>query len=976
MSWGLNKYKKQSTLGSVALFFALSVLSTAHAAIISAEQLMMKVYNEQDYQLGYSAFIGSGDLQDAWRVAKSAVQQQPNNLQWRQRLAQTSEWIQKPHDAYSQWQFIYQRNRQDKLANEALLRLAPALGDKQMALNLWLSRHANTALTRVQLDEVTTLFEENSQTEAGITFFERNYAQNHNPEYLAAAARLQQRMGQDDKALALLEKVLSGHPAQSEWVISAVILNLRKYDSHKAMTLMQTYQSQMPDEQVEFWQLMGDMAWLQQQDDTSIRAYKQLAKQKVLTDIQRDRLLTLLEVYDPQEATNLAYMLYQQQKDDKNLIKAMGYSVQQQDWMRFAQLLRDISVADLQKLEKNAEFLLMRGQYFSRIKQSEKAQKDIETAYKIAGADANIIAQVLFYYIDQRDIPSVKDLLRVHGQRALTEPVLWQSFAAAYHELDDIPQAIAFYQKQLKATPNDPLWMLNYADAVSRSGQIGMADRIRRQAWALLAQQKDTAKTPPLPLSKYPQLLAYANLTLQNLAGDGANKYMQRMVNRLRGLDDKQQDDQQTNDLILSWAINNNAIPAAKLWLMGRYGKHYQSQAPLWGESTVALQQNDTQTLARLNKNSDGLPPYDRHDIAQALEFEGQAAQIAFDNMRGNKPDNAMHERYVSSYLKQANLVGMQMDMTQGDGVNTTGGMVFTSLRLAPHWHLGVEVSQYALSQDRDSLYTDAVRRNNLAGLSITNQRERYQWSAATRQHQMQTNWWSGELQGSYDLSSNLELAASVRYQMPNRDTTAMSMAGMEDVLQVSATYAFTVRDYLRVSTELAQYHTQTGQDLGTGTHFDWEVGHRIRTEYPDWNVRLLGAHRRYAINNATVIDATSMAIFKDPAQAAIADSFLPTDTDYFALCAGAGQNLSERRNLDGTKQIGRYYSKAWRPLGEVCATYNSASQSNGYSGLAGMRGSIDGEDQLLIVYQESNGGLQLPNQTLRELSAKYERLF
>jgi hypothetical protein len=137
-----------------------------------------------------------------------------------------------------------------------------------------------------------------------------------------------------------------------------------------------------------------------------------------------------------------------------------------------------------------------------------------------------------------------------------------------------------------------------------------------------------------------------------------------------------------------------------------------------------------------------------------------------------------------------------------------------------------------------------------------------------------------------------------------------------------------------------------------------------------------LGAHRRYAINNATVIDATSMAIFKDPAQAAIADSFLPTDTDYFALCAGAGQNLSERRNLDGTKQIGRYYSKAWRPLGEVCATYNSASQSNGYSGLAGMRGSIDGEDQLLIVYQESNDGLQLPNQTLRAISAKYERLF
>ncbi len=968
------RWHRHLVLGCLFLLFARPGFA------INVEQLTMKAYNEEDYQLGYQAFVGSGALVDAWRVAKSAVQQQPDNLQWRQRLAQLSEWTQKPQDAYNQWLYLYARNRQDKAANDALLRLAPALGDKQMALTLWLSRHNRIALTATQLMEAMTLFEGTGQPEAGARFFDDVYQKSKDPNALAMSARLRVRMGQDDRALLSYEQLLAKHAFQTDWLVAAVMLQLRQKEAEKALRLMQSFQDKVPASQHEFWMLLGDMAWSQQQDKTTIHAYQQLAKHQPLTVVQRERLLLLLETYAPDSVYEFNYLTYLKTHDMSDLLRALNVAVQRQDWIAFSGVLSKLSAEQLASLEKMAEFLLLRGQYYAHDKQAEKANSDIARAYQMAKQNAAIVSQVLWYYIDQRDIKQVKDMLRLHGQQALTESVFWAPFAAAYHELDDIPQAIAFYQKQLKANPSDALWMLNYADAVSRSGQVGMADRIRRQAWALLTQQKEKAQLPPLPLSRHPQLLAYANLTLQNLAGDGANKYMQRMVNRLRGLDEKQQDDQQTNDLILSWAISNNAIPAAKLWLLGRYGRHYQSQAPEWGETTVALQTNDTQTLARLNENSDALPPYDRHDIAQALEFEGQAAQIAFDNLRGNASDNPMHERYVSSYLRQANIAGVQVDAAQGDAQTRLGGLAYASLRIAPHWHLGVEVANYGVSQDSDSVYSDRVTRNNLYGLSLGYERLRYQWSVATRNHQLLENWWSGEAQANYSLSSKLALSASMRYAMPNRDTSAMSLVGMEDVLQASATYAITVRDYVRLSTQLAQYRTQTDRYLGTGTHIDWEIGHRIRTEYPDWNIKLLGAHRRYTRDGSA--DVASLAVFKDPALLGLAgfressELLLPVDTDYFALCAGAGQNLSERRNLDGTSQVGRYYSKAWRPLGEVCATYNSAAATTGYSALAGIRGSIDGEDQMLFVYQESNGGLQLPNQTLRALSAKYERLF
>ncbi len=975
-------------LCAVAMVFHASAY-----ALTQAEQLTMKPYDEKDYQMGYAAFLASGELLDAWRVAKSAVQQKPEDLVWRQRLAQLSEWTQKRQDAYTQWLYLYRHDRGNHLANEAVLRLAPVMGDKHMLLSLWLARHVHHKLDDLQLAEVSNLFEATGKVDDGVRFFEKHYATNLNPSYLAAAARLQIRVGQDAEALTTYRRLLASHPPKADWLMGTVMLMLRKKDNQGALAVMEAYQSAIPEKEVAFWQLLGNMSWLQQKNDTSIGAYKKLTDKKEFTDLQRERLYALLQEAYPDEAIRLARDTYRQKPDEKNLLKLLSFLSQQQDWQSFAAIVRrEIDPELLLALEKKPEFLLMRAQYYVQNKEKEAALADVNLAYQLGAKEPATAAQVLWHFIGVKDMARVKELVRIHGKQALDESAFWQPFAAANHELDDIPQAMAFYQKQLSIAPKDALWMLNYADAVARSGQVGMSDRIRRQAWSLLQDQKEAGAEPTLPLSRNPQLLAYANLVLKNLEGDGADQYMRRIVNRLRGLDAKTQDDQQTNDFILSLAINSNAIPAAKLWLMGRYGKNYKSQAPLWGQTTVALQQNDTQTLARLNQNPDGLPPYDRHDIAQALEFEGQAAQIAFDNMRGNKSDNPMHDRYVSTYMRQANLAGIQMDAMQGDSLNRFGGVLYTNLRIAPHWHLGLEVARNSISQDNAKAgvfantnnakrgVSDVVNESDLLGLSLAYKRSRYQWSVATHKHHVLDDWWSGEAQGSYTLSRHWSLGASMRYAMPNRDNTAMSFAAVEDVLQASALYSVTVRDYLRLSTQLAQYRTQTDRYLGTGAHVDWEIGHRIRTEYPDWNIKLLGAHRRYQRDGSA--DALSMSVFKDPTLQTLvgyresAEYFLPKDTDYFALCAGAGQTLSERRNLDGTSQPGRFYSKAWRPLAEVCATYNSAVNATGYSGLAGLRGSIDGEDQMLLVYQESSGGLQLPNQTTRAITAKYERLF
>ena len=39
-----------------------------------------------------------------------------------------------------------------------------------------------------------------------------------------------------------------------------------------------------------------------------------------------------------------------------------------------------------------------------------------------------------------------------------------------------------------------------------------------------------------------------------------------------------------------------------------------------------------------------------------------------------------------------------------------------------------------------------------------------------------------------------------------------------------------------------SRYYTQERTFIGSGYGLSWELGHRFRTEYPDWHVRLAGS--------------------------------------------------------------------------------------------------------------------------------------
>ena len=60
-------------------------------------------YDEQAYKAAFDAFFSNQNVNDARLVAEAAVRQRPDDMTWRRRLAETSEWSAAPRAALLHW---------------------------------------------------------------------------------------------------------------------------------------------------------------------------------------------------------------------------------------------------------------------------------------------------------------------------------------------------------------------------------------------------------------------------------------------------------------------------------------------------------------------------------------------------------------------------------------------------------------------------------------------------------------------------------------------------------------------------------------------------------------------------------------------------------------------------------------------------------------------------------------------------------
>ncbi|NMM14726.1 MAG: tetratricopeptide repeat protein [Rhodoferax sp.] len=957
---------------------------------VATDTEVLLPFNQEDFVLAYDVLLGSGDLARAFQVARQAVQQAPQDSTWRRKLAQVAEWTQHPLVAAEQWRALFQQGDHSQETVLAVIRLALLLDDPSIALQAWAVRAKQTTLTAAQWEDIFELYESAVEPAKGSRFFEAQFRQKKIPLLLEYAARLAEHAGDDERAGALFTQRAQLDPFSMDAVLRAVVSLIRRDHMREALSLMQTHEDKVPADASEFWRLLSQVAWELRDYEAAQGAYQRFAQTPQATTADWSRLVFLVRQKHPAQAAGLALDAYRRFGALDQLVLGLGLYAEMGDFQAQARVFKSLDAEALAAAEQEVRFLLIRAQYEQRQKKPDLAWVDLRRALQKSPDETEVVLASLWFLIDEARADDLALALRHYASRAVNDPAYWLAYAAGNQVLDRHREAVTWYGKEIRRHPEDPLVLLNYADALERSQREGMAERVRRHAWLTLKQKYPHPENLQ-NLGKNPDLLSLVRLAILNQPGDPGLQLVRQLAQQMRGLPTDPADDGQTMALVLGWAIAKEQFANARAWMWLRYARQSQTAPPLWGDSQVALQLGETQTMDRLlTRNSQGLPIYNRYDTAYALGHVPQALDIAFKGMTQQDGDEPLHDRFRQHAPLHANYIQLKAvsdDLGSLEQQNVRLGSVVSQglqweARLVPHPKLHVILGWSRMGQSSDDA-SDATTANPINTVAApTSDRlnsVEARWLGERGESSL-TLFRRNELQGYNGLrlsqtlqwGSRINLEAGLDYRADSTLSLPLQVFGYETGLHASLNYTLGKREYLRIAPRVTRYYTQFGDYLGSGRILELEAGYRIRTEYPDWRVRTFATYQR-ASHEGGVGDAFKATLSPSVQTAIDNGSFdpvaflIPEGNTTWGACVSMGENLAGQ-NLQTV------YSRAWRPFVDFCLSHNTAG-SEGYTGILGMAGSLTGEDHLSVQLQNSEGYVSGGGMT-RSLAIRYRHYY
>lgn len=928
---------EQLYLRVVHLDFEL--IPSAHAAeedLPTGDDSKIRPYDAQKYKLAYEVFLANRNLHEAYRVAEAAVRQAPQETVWHQRLAQVAEWTNHPAIALREWRWLM-HHQGNEAAVLAVMRLAPALGDYDAALEAWQRVAVTRKLDEAQGRALADMFELAGRQHEGIRFFQARYRATHQPWQLELAARMAQRSGNIKQAYLLYAELLQEHGFNEEWVLNTVNLDLQQGDYQKAYERLQQYSSRIPESDRAYWKLLADLAWQLQKDDVATEKYRQLAASSQMAQGDFSRLLYLLGKSRPEESATVAEQAFRLHHTPEMLFQALEIHAKRQDLAAQRRLYASIDAQTEASLSGYPRFYLMRGQYFQAIGDQQAAHHDFRHAAALAPQDPNTVTAILWFLIDAHDLPGLREMLsQLIARNDQLDPAYWGVLAASYQVLDQPSRAVAYYALELQRHQKDYLWLLNYADALEQNRQGGMAWRVRRHAWLQLRDKQVTQ-----PWSS--QMQAAARLALMNHAADEGLTLVRSVLRQDRLVQHDQENDRVTEMLVLGWALSHEQFPAAKAWLWQRYGRAMQQ--PLWADTMIAMADNDTLRLNELlATQADGMTMLTRHDAALATDQLALAQDIVFNGLQDDPENEEAHQRLTEDVLSGAS--HLDIGLANSHFGSWSGNLMRTRLEtpLAFHTRLGLE---YLHTRQSDATLTTPQGTPGLEqirGISLLHQDGSSRSELSLQQRSEYGSTTALHAAHEWRPIARLGVTLDAEYHSAATEANDLRVFGMRNQFEATLQYNVSRREYVRLQPGMSRYYTQSGAVLGSGRHLAWEAGYLVRMESPELTVRVTGFSGRYS--------SDANAVFA-----------LPGDADLLGLCAGSG----------GTDRW--TYTRAWRPYLDACTTHNSVS-GQGYNAALGLAGSLLGQDLLSFSFSQELGGTNLVNGMSRELKLNYRYYF
>ncbi|MDZ7859004.1 tetratricopeptide repeat protein [Sphaerotilus sp.] len=936
-------------------------------------------FEDTSYLLAYQTFLAGRNLNDAWRVAASAVRQAPEQHAWRERLAQVSEWVGRPQDALQQWRTLAQqlsrsgaapREQREMLdrALQGVLRLAPSLNDEEVLLQTWTQIAALRPLTVKETLDVVALTERLGRPEEGMGWLVESDRRQPARALLEMQVDLAERMGELPTAIDALRRLIAREGTNVPRAMRLATFHGMRGEAALGHEALSPLSATTSPQDTAYWRLLGQMAWSLQREDQALHALTQITRHGDFNAFEADRLLGLLLARDRTEAARFAETAWQRLRMPGYLLAALEQWWNLQDLAQMERLFNGTGPAEEALVADEAYFWTLRAQWHQARGNMAAAKADLLRAMEAEPGLIETRVAYLALLIDTAQHQELQQrLLAWHGE-AEQNPLYDAAYAAGYMALDQPRRALPFWRRQAPALREDALWVAAYADVLDAAGQGEAAARVRVQALMLTRRrlQGDSAGTLTAE-QRHTLQLQLARLQLARATADEG-------LRTLRGLlapggllgpgtaTASAAEARAAQDLTLGWLLSNERHDQTRWWLGRRQTRALA--APVWAEMTLALHEGDLSTVRALldGPHGNGLPVGQRIEALQALGRTRQAQTLRIDQL-GARDDDGLHEAYADTAWQAQRRFTADLNL-QRDSLRTTEQSVALALPLTEtallHLHLQDRHQRTDLGGGRTPSFGTVAAHDRTASATLQWRPDRaLQLDGTLGLRSAERNTIpSLAFSATVQPMARLQLRADLGLQTRAPDSTALSVAGLQNEARLSGDLRLTLTNPVRVTVRAAQFGLQGGGSLGSALGLDWEVGQVIRGGTPDLGLRLFGNYTRYRQKDGALPDWTSR--LTTDGQRPGASYFVP---DSFALHGiGLSAGLSSRDA----------YQRPWRPYLDLSLTHHSRL-GVGHAFTVGASGRLTGADQLQLQFSTTRAG---SSGDARSFGVRYVRPF
>jgi hypothetical protein len=976
-------------------------------------------FNAEDYDLAYRVFMGSGNLNDAMRVAEAAVRQRPDLKLWTERAAQVAEWNRQPMVALQYW-LAYAQSTGDDAAWQHVLRLAPALNEDHAYLAALRYQASRQPGDMKLLDQVIAAYERLGEPVEGLAYLSNIAHGPHRQAVLERTAMLAERAGKDDQAYDTYVHLQQEFGPNARYALKLANILYVRGNFEQALAAIQVAERAAAPTDDLYWRTFAQLARLNQRDDLAREAYRQLL---IGGGAQADDLSAMIDFYDasPIDAGRLAEAAYRKDGSTTHLQQAIYYYTRARAFRRIEGLLASLTPAQRKAAEQSAGVLAARAEYYRQSGQWDAAMRDLRRAVSLPDAGSDVKATFLWGLLDSGQNAELKRALALWRGEAENDSAYWGAYAAAGLQLFDANLALRFLGRQGKSMQNDPLWLLAYADAREMAGQADAAWGLRREAWRLLWREDapgnkgrapagrragvrvapGDADTVPLEDDARADLRARRATLAQTFgSGDLAQRLLIELLRddrretkqaREGGRDElakselgdidtlppepppapdlsasKRAQHRVSDQLVsavakeaaLGWALSQEANDLARAWLLQQYTR--RMSRPAYADISIALAEHDLQTLNRLlDDTADRIPLYNRIDANTMTDRLGEAQRLAFEGLSTAPDDPQLHERVQESLLTNAQALEPRETWFKQAPLTYFESSAAAGMRLTDHYSMLLRATQRNQRSTDDTQLTGVPAQDRSVDWISQYQTQDTQWKGTVGWRQGLASFTAFRLDGLLGQTGPLGTELSAGRNQPANETPQLRIGGVKDLVSVGGNWRLSQREYVRARVEGDRFYGQDRSFLGSGMVFDGEIGHRFRVEYPDYTIRMIGTVARY---NASGTPSALLGRLLPAGVPLSVDQFMPRSFTQYGVLFGFGTDYLDR------------YTRAWRPFLDV-GMLRDNREGWGSQVQLGVAGSVFGNDHLAL-YIEHQSITRSGTSPLTEIGLRYRWLY